>query len=338
MFKTALLHHRLQKVSDNEFPRRPKSLLKTFLGGIAMLAGLAVMLFGPPDFSDHGLRYEKLSEWKAGDKDFPEIRGAFPIERLSRYRIGRGEGGGVELNIAHYRDGQPASAIVFPGQAGATELRHDLWQAAAWAIQNHADQDAVFLSWWDDGQRIRFLAGRKPWLSQPVAAAFPDARQQAFWQEAGGGFAEDPARLKQYARWLAMDADAALAEMDQALPKGPVYWLVCLDDLARLNEIEALNGAKLPFEAKVFPAMDNIHGQISAVQRWAGEQGPGSYLVQQLSGGGARVWRITSEAGAKTLLARLLPFTTSLTKPLEQLSLVYQSPWGGYLSVYQWRR
>jgi hydroxylamine oxidation protein HaoB len=117
-----------------------------------------------------------------------------------------------------------------------------------------------------------------------------------------------------------------------------VYWLACLDDLARLSEIEALGGAKLPFEARVFPAADNIHGQIAEARRWAGEAGPGAYLAQQLPGGGARVWRITREAGTKTLLARLLPFTSSLAQPLAKLSLVYQSSWGGYLSVYQWQR
>lgn len=324
-------------MSDSAAAQRPTNRVKTALGTIAILAGLAVMVFGLPDFSGHGLRYEKLAEWKPGDKGIPEVQGAFPVESLARYRVGREEGGGVELDVARYQSGR--QAIVFPVRQGQAGLRHDLWQAAAEAIQNHAGKDALFLSWWDDGQRVHFLTGRKPWLSQPAAAAFPDAQQRGFWQEAGGGFAEDPARLKQFARWLSMDADAALAEMDQALPKGqPVYWLVCLDDLARLGEIEALAGAKLPFEARVFPAADDIHGQISAVQRWAGEQGPGSYLVQQLPGGGARVWRIATEDGAKTLLARLLPFTSSLAKPLEKLSQVYQSPWGGYLSVYEWRR
>ncbi len=323
-------------------PTRPRGWLKTTLGGIAILAGAGLLFFGLPDFSNHGLQYEKLAELKPGEPGFPEIQGAFPVETLARYRIGHEAGGGVELNVAHYQDGQKATAIVFPPAGNAqseASLRHDLWQAAAEAIQKHTGQDALFLSWWDDGQRIRFLSGRKPWLDQPAAAAFPDAKQQEFWRQAGGGFATDETRLKQFARWLSMDADAALAEMDQALPKGqPVYWLVCLDDLARLSEIEALSGVKLPFEARVFPQADNIHSQIAEVKRWAGEKGVGAYLVQQLPAGGARVWRVTTEDGVKTLLARLLPFTTSLAKPLEHQALVYQSPWGGYLSVYQWQR
>ncbi len=301
------------------------------------------MLFGLPDFSSHGLKYEKPAELKTGENGFPGIQGAFPVETLARYRVGR-ESGQFELNVAQYRDsqGEAASAIVFPSGGNAQSeagLRHELWQAAAEAMLTHTDKDALFISWWDDGQRIRFFTGRKPWLDQPAASAFADAAQQEFWRQVGGGFSGDETRLRQFARWLSMDADAALAEMDQSLPKGrAVYWLVCLDDLARLSEIEALSGVRLPFEARSFPPADNIHSQIAEVRRWAGEKGVGSYLVQQLPGGGARVWRITREEGVKTLLARLLPFTTSLAKPLEHQALVYQSAWGGYLSVYQWQR
>jgi len=315
------------------------------LGGITILVGIWVMVFGLPDFSGPSLKYEKLAELKPGEPGTPDIKGQFPAEKLTRYRIGR-EGAAVELNIAQYRDGQgqPASAIVFPAgdktlANGESGLRHDLWQSAAEAIGQHTSQDALLIAWWDNGQRIRFMTGRKPWADQPVASAFPDKEQRQFWQQAGGGFSADETRLKQLARWLGMDADAALAEMAQALPKDqPVYWLVCLDDLARLGEIGALSGVKLPFEARIFPQAENIHGQIAEVKRWAEENGVGSYLVQQLPGGGARVWRVSTEAGTKTLLARLLPFTTSLAQPLPNLALVYQSAWGGYLSVYQWQR
>ena len=296
------------------------------------------MFFGLPDFSGRGLQYEKLAELQAGQPGFPELRGAFPATSLTRYRLTR-QSSNVELQVAQY--GQAASAIVYPPATDAEKeagLRHDLWQAAAAAIVKNSDDNALFMAWWDDGQRVRFLTGREPWLAQPVAAAFPDAGQQRFWRQAGGGFAADDRRHRQLARWLGMDAEAALAEMDAVLPKGrTVYWLLCLDDLARLGEIEALGGVKLPFEARSFPQADNIHAQIAEVRRWAGETGADAYLVQALPGGGVRAWR-THADGAKTLLARLLPFTSSLAQPLAPLALVYQSGWGGYLSVYQWRR
>jgi hydroxylamine oxidation protein HaoB len=109
-----------------------------------------------------------------------------------------------------------------------------------------------------------------------------------------------------------------------------------LDDLARLSEIEALSGVSLPFEARFFPGEANIHTQIAAVKRWAGEKGSGSYLIHPLPGGGIRAWRITAEEGEKTLLARLLPFVSSVGRTPAQLQLVYQSEQGAYLSIFKW--
>ena len=86
-----------------------------------------------------------------------------------------------------------------------------------------------------------------------------------------------------------------------------------------------------------FTKADNINF-IRIAKRWVGENGSASYLVQQLPTGGVRAWRITNEVGIKTLFARLLPFTSSLANPLSNQSLVYQTGWGGYLSVYQWQR
>jgi len=319
--------------------------LKPLAGGALILAGLALMVFGWPDLSNQPVKYEKLAEIDRGMAGFPELGGRFPADRLAHYRIGRSEGVGVDLSVAEYRDGQgrTASAIVYPPAQpdepqGEAKLRHELWKGAADAILAHTSEDALFVSWWDDAQRIRFQSGRAPWVDRPAAGAFPSEDQRKFWRQAGGGFNPDETRLRQLAHWLSMDADAALLEMAGILPKNqPVFWLVCVDDLARLSEIEALSGVKLPFEARYFAQSKDIHSQIAEVRQWAGEKNPGSYLVQQLPSGGVRAWRMTSEEGARTLLARLLPFTTSLAKPLDDFSLVYQSGWGGYLSIYQWR-
>lgn len=322
-------------------------LLKTF-GGMLLLAGSLLLIFGWPGGGPE-LEYRKLAEIQAGEAGFPEIAGRYPAEKLSRYEIARHGEGSLILNVVDYRGDQGGleRAIVFPQERGPgaegrpaqgdVQLRHDLWKAAADTILAHSGEDALFVSWWDNAQRIRFLTGRKVWLRSPVAGAFSDGAQRRFWKEVSGGFAQDEGTIRQWAHWLTMDAEAALTEMSAVLPKDkPVYFLICLDDLARLAEIESLSGVRLPFEVRLFPAGD-VHAQIAGVKRWANEKGDGAYLVQQLSGGAVRAWRITTAEGAKTLLARLLPFTTSLAKPLENQALVYQSGWGGYLSIYQWK-
>jgi hydroxylamine oxidation protein HaoB len=217
----------------------------------------------------------------------------------------------------------------------ADRLRHDTWKAVGEAIIRHTDGNALFLAWWDDAQRIHFLSGRETWLDRPAAAAFPDDEERSVWGKVAGGFAAVPDASRRLARWLTMEADAALEAMKAELPaERPVYLLVCLDDLARLGEIEALAGVRLPFEAARFPGGD-LHGQIAAVQQWARQDvDQASYLVQQTPGAGVQAWRITTPQGRDTLLARLLPFTTSLARPLPQAQTVYQSGWGSHITIY----
>jgi hydroxylamine oxidation protein HaoB len=332
----------------NEDARRI-SKPRLFLGLGLLLAGIAIFFLGLPHFFSKELRFEKIKEMKPGDPGFPTLDGQFQPESLGEYEIGRADQVMVSLHAVSYSDksGALRRAIVFPpsdhgssapqGIRDGNQVRHDLWANAAKAIRQHTDENALFVSWWDNAQRIHFLSGRDAWAAQPVGDAFPEPRSRGFWGEIAGGFAEDEQPLRQLARWLTMDADQALAELSERLPKDrPVFWAVCLDDLARLSEIEALSGVSLPLEARFFPAEANIHAQISAVKRWAEEKGRASYLVHPLPGGGIRAWRITSEEGEKTLLARLLPFVGSVGRTPEQLQLVYQSGQGAYLSIFKW--
>lgn len=322
-------------------------------GIVLLLLGGTVLFFGLPDFgkAPKGLNYEKLSELKAGDAGFPIIESHFPADKIERFALRRQDQTLLTLYAARYKDDQdrPQSALIYlpddkkdlPGQHPPLDrqrLRHDLWQKAAGAIEEHAGKDALLVSWWDNAQRLHFLTGAHVWLKAPVAEAFTDPGQEDFWRKISGGFAPDNTALSRLARWLTMDAEEALVEMADALPKGQkVYFVICLDDLARLSEIENLSGASMPFEMRLFPAADNIHTLIGQVKSWAQEKGNGSYLVQQLPGHGARAWRILEPSAQNTLLARLLPFTHSLARPLEGMKLVYQSTWGGYLSVFQWQ-
>jgi len=331
----------------NEETRRGGGL-RLFLGLGLLLAGMAVLVLGLPSFFSEEWRFEKVKETKPGEAGFPVLEGRFQPETLAEYEIGREDRAIVSLHAVSYRDNNGAlrhamvypssgAASPLPGVADGSQMRHAFWQSAAKAIRQHTDENALFVSWWDNAQRIHFLTGRDAWAALPVAEAFPEQRARRFWGEVAGGFAEDVQPLRQLAHWLTMDADRALAELSERLPKDrPVFLAVCLDDLARLSEIEALSGVSLPFEARFFPADANIHAQISAVKRWAEEKGRGNYLVHPLPGGGIRAWRITSEEGEKTLLARLLPFVGSMGHTPEPLQLVYQSGQGAYLSIFKW--
>lgn len=272
-----------------------------------------------------------------------DIPGAFTADSANLYSFRYDDKDAFSLAVAQFRNasGARSSAVLFPKEAqdgvissSQTGLRNEIWQTASEAISKHAPQDALFLSWWDDGQRIHYLSGREAWLQKPGEATFASSVWKAMRSDLIEASSHE--RLEHMARWLTMDVDKALAEIVAYFGKSrPIYLLVNNDLLLRLAEIKAYGGSDLGLQTKNVPAGDNLHGDIAQVKRWAHESGQGNYLAHK-EGRYYRTWVTTRESqGKNTLLVRLLPFIDSLKKLPEGLSLVYQSGWGGYLSVYK---
>ena len=268
----------------------------------------------------------------------------FPVERLTTYRLGGAKGLDVPISVAEYRNesGLLEHATVFlqgikAATSKASNPRMDLWTMASEAILNHASPDAIYLTWWDNAQRIHFLTGEATAIRLPAEKSFQDSPLAGFWKEVAGDYAKAPDSSLQLAQWLTMDAESALRDLRTKWPNAkPIYLFGCVDDLARLSEIERLSGVKIPIEARYFPEASDLHAQIKEVRRWANEMGEGAnYLVQPVSGGGVHAWRVTSPEASRLLLIRLLPFSKSLETPLEGVRLVYQSLWGAYISIHE---
>lgn len=275
-----------------------------------------------------------------------DLQGAFAVDSVDNYEIQRNGKDAFSLLVAHYKDSknQERRALLFPKNKqetaaliSPTGIRESIWQEAGLAIKKNTLDDAVILSWWDDGQRINFLSGREVWISKPSDETF----NSPIWKQFQGNLLlatkDEKNNLIQMARWLAMDSEKALAEIRQAFgTEHPVYLLVTNDLLLRLGEIADYGAANLEFNSTSFQANDNLHGDIARIREWAGENGNGNYLVQK-EGGGYHVWSTPKESDSvkRTLLVRLLPFVDSLKKLPDGVQLVYQSHWGGYLSIYR---
>lgn len=269
---------------------------------------------------------------------------AFAIDKVDIFSISRNHQSAFELMVAHYQDHekQLRQATIFP-KTKTTQLslnidsqRGQAWNSAAQAINQHSDDNTLFLTWWDNAQRLHLMTGRKVWAHAPSAAAFQKQDERQLWREIGGGFEPENKRLKQLANWLVMDADQALIQIKKALtPDQQAYFLVTVEDLARLKEIANLSEQPLPFQTRVFATTDNMHTQISQVKTWAQQDSTGSYMVHSIPGVGVRAWRIKGSVTENSLLARLLPFSHALEKPLDGIDLVYRSEHGGYLSIYR---
>lgn len=271
-----------------------------------------------------------------------EVQGTFPAQSVERYAFSQDGKELFGLLLVRYRDitGTQQSAVLFPKDAypiasSPTGLRHDIWQSAADIMARKAPADALFLSWWDDGQRIHYLSGKEAWVRNPSDQTFVNPVWKALQNGLPAASDEESTRLARMARWLTMDSEKALTEIAAHFGVSrPIYLLVDNDLLLHLSELIAYGGTALSLDSKSIPAGGDLHGDIARVKRWANEAGDGNYLVQK-EGNYYRVWS-TLDAGTKNaLLVRLLPFVDSLKQLPEGVSLVYQSHWSGFLSVYK---
>ena len=275
-----------------------------------------------------------------------DLHGAFSVDSVDNYAIQRDGKDAFSLFLAHYRDNrsQQRRAVLFSNAksnstavVSTTDLRQTIWQEAGQAIKQNTPENALILSWWDEGQRIHFLSGRDVWVSKPAEQTFTSPIWRSLQTNLLLASPDEAKQLAAMARWLTMDSDKALVEIRQALGSSrPIYIIVTNDLLMRLGEISAYGGISLAFNTKVFQAHDNLHGDIAQIKQWSIEEGEGNYLVQK-EGLNYHAWTSTkdSDTAKNTLLVRLLPFVDSLKKLPEGIRLVYQSHWGAYLSIYQ---
>ncbi|SJM94607.1 hydroxylamine oxidation protein HaoB [Crenothrix polyspora] len=274
------------------------------------------------------------------------LQGAFTADSVDDYAMQRDGKDTFSLLVAHYKDhdNQQHRAVLFPKSTqetgllpSSTELRQTIWQAAAKAISQNTPKDALILSWWDDGQRIHFLSGRDAWLNKPGKETFISPVWKNLQDNLFLATDAERQQLSKMARWLTMDSDKALAEMRTFFGASrSIYLLVNNDLLMRLGEMIDYGGTPLSFNSKVVPAHDNLHGDISQIKQWAYEEGDGNYLVQK-EGLNYHLWGTPKLSGTEknSLIVRLLPFVDSLKKLPDGVQLVYQSNWGGYLSIYK---
>ena len=282
--------------------------------------------------------------------EIPDLDSAFKINDIKQYTIQIAEGMEYQLSVAQYSDEFDVSrnAIIYLPPDGDGEdkegssleqpevFRYEKWQASASAINQYTSSDSTFISFWDNAQRIHLLTGRNSWSYLPAQEAYETTEQLRLWEQVAAGL-DNTGHSKLFAEYLLMDGEQALNKLEAEELNGSEHYLfISTDDLAHVQEIAYLNQTGLPLETRLFPANADLHNSISQVKDWAREgEGTGSYLVQSLSEQTIRAWRITDKAFENSLLVRLLPFSTSLDKPLERLRLVYQSDWGGYISIYQ---
>jgi hydroxylamine oxidation protein HaoB len=306
-------------------------------GGFLVLSWLAYLWLSPGSAPYH----YKLTE-EGGVEKFGKLGlEAWPDLGISKHEVlvegvdqpvalaylaRRGNGPPVMLSWEN-RSGEP---VVFV-DGKLSELT-----ALATAITKHVPKDAVILAWWDTSRQINLLTGYETvfisHLSQPLITPLPwrprsgaiEKYEREFWGAPASN--EESQKFQRFADALASDPKEGAAMMRELTGGREAYVAVHLSDLYKLG---LMRPDRLDVAYKDFPLKGgNVHGLSGMVKRWQADNKHTAYSVHGLSENLVRAYFLTGDKSGNTLLAQMLPFTTSNPLEFQALKLVYQQ--GGY--------
>ena len=206
----------------------------------------------------------------------------------------------------------------------------------ATVIAKHVPKDAAILAWWDTSRQIRLLTGyqtvfnshlRQPLLMPSLWRARSGAiekYEREFWKSPAS--AEESQKFQRFADALAADPKEGVAMLRELTGGGEAYVAVHLSDLYKLG---LMRPDRLSVAYKDFPLQGgDVHGLSGMVKRWLVDNNHTAYTVHGLSENLVRAYFLADAKTGNTLLAQMLPFTTSNPLEFQALQLVYQQ--GGY--------
>lgn len=195
------------------------------------------------------------------------------------------------------------------------------------AIRDNVGEDAVIFAWWDLSRAIRLVSGRDAPLDDARATGLqiPAAWKNTSAQEAARwGAGADEASSKHFMSFidaLLMDETAGADALRKLANGKPAFIAVHIADIYK---IATARPGKLTVAYKDFASSSVSHGVIKSAQQWLQEQKiEGGYAVEP-TGGATRLHYLRRKSNGDALIARLLPFSTSLAAPPTRLTLVYQ--------------
>ncbi len=208
--------------------------------------------------------------------------------------------------------------------------------ALATAITKHVPKDAVILAWWDTSRQIKLLTGYEtvfishigePHITPLVWRARSGAiekYEREFWGAPASN--EESQKFQRFADALAADPKEGAAMLRELSGGSEAYIAVHLSDLYKLG---LMRPDRLGVAYKDFPLKGgDVHGLSALVKRWLADNNYTTYTVYGLSENVVRAYFLADAKSGNTLLAQMLPFTTTNPLEFQALKLVYQ--YGGY--------
>ncbi len=312
----------------------PSTALLLLAGGLSLIGWLGWNQYSP---SPAPYAYTLVEEGTI--VDFPDLglsQQEHPDLRIRRYEL-LAEGEEQPLVVLHTANHNHSAPVLLDWSAGFSEpLLHmatDIGETdeLAKAVRKHAPQDALLLAWWDVSRRLELLTGNDVLFDQHlvrplmVPAAWRKYQpvigklEQTFW-----GTAETPegnTRFGLFVDAMLAETITGAAKLKELAAGREAYLVVDLRDVYKLGH---LYPDRFGIGFKDFPRGGDVHGSAGTIKNWLYEQGYDGYAIQPMSETVLRVYFFTDEKSRNTLLANLLPFTTSNPVHLKELELVYQ--------------
>ncbi len=298
-------------------------------GGLVLLgwASWALLVPAPAPY-----RYELISEGPVGN--FPDL-GLDGPETLSirKFEV-RATGAAAPVAVLHLADPGKGSAPVLlewrnrtaePLLTAGAPLA-DL-NTLAQAVARHVPTRAVVLGWWDTARQLKLLAGvdilfddnlAQPLLIPPAWSSRQDsieALEHRFWKVSR----DSEPLFARYLEALLSEPAAGAARLRQLVGERRAFVAVHLNDAYKLG---ALRPERFGIGYRDFAGSGEIHGQVKRVKDWLDEHGYRSYAVEKKGVNVNRVYFLADARTEETLLARMLPFSSSNPLQLEELQLV----------------
>ncbi|MBI4988754.1 MAG: hydroxylamine oxidation protein HaoB [Rhodocyclales bacterium] len=305
-------------------------------GGLLLLGWIAYAAWkpGPAPY-----RYQLVEE--GGSDKFAKLRlESWTDLKIGKYEL-RVEGVDQPVAVAHVARRGDAAPVMLGWENRSDEpalfvdTRTSELAALAKAIGKHTPKEAVVLAWWDTSRQMRLLSGRETvfdtHLGEPfIAPAAWQTRsgpignyEREFWGAAAN--AEEQRKLQRFADALSGGVETGVAALRELVGGGEAYVAVHVSDLFKLG---LMRPDRLGVAYKDFPVKGDLHGPIGFVKQWMHGNKYAAYALHELADDQVRVFFLTDAKSSDTLLAKMLPLTTSRPAELQALQLVYQH--GGY--------
>lgn len=306
------------------------------VGGFLLLGWIAYSALNP---GPAPYRYQLVEEGGA-DKFAKLGLEAWPDLMIGRYEI-RVEGVDQPVAVTHVARRGDAAPVMLDWEnrsddpVAFVDTKLPELVTLAKAIGKHAPKDAVVLGWWDTSRQLRLLSGSETvfaaHLGEPFIAPSPwrgrsgpiGKYEREFWGAPAS--VEEQRKFQRFADALSGDVEAGTAALRELAGGREAYVAIHVSDLFKLG---LMHPDRLGVAYKDFPVKGDMHGPIGFVKSWMRDNNYTAYALHKISDNQVRAYFLADAASGNTLLAQMLPLTTSKPTELQAVQLVYQH--GGY--------